>query len=204
MSLQSIPGALLSSTLKIIRVPLDGTLRLGGDSTEAARVMVDRADAGIREAAGLFLRDEGLAEDADRRKAAADERRHALRLKSEAQYRADRGDAAVETARDEAQKLRRNADRSARQQKQRAGKRRVAKTAEASKASRRRTQGAERTAQNRKQAVAERNKPERLAAVEKRSEALDAKQSALTASEEARRLNEAASGVKAKRRSATR
>ena len=44
MSLQSIPGALLSSTLRIIRVPLDGTLRLGGDSTKAARVMVDRAD----------------------------------------------------------------------------------------------------------------------------------------------------------------
>lgn len=200
MNMQAIPRTLISSSLRLIRLPIDGALRLGGNSTNGARLAVDRVDAGVRGAAGVLLRDDALTEDAFLRRSAADERQHALRLRGEAEFRADRGEREVEQTGEEGNARRRRADKAARQRKEMAKKQRNAKKSNAAKRAGSRKQAVQKAARARKQLVAEDSKRDRLEAVERKSEALDEQAGALATSAEAKRLQKAASGAKARRK----
>jgi hypothetical protein len=200
MNLQAIPRTLISSSLRLIRLPVDGALRLGGSSTNGARLAVDRLDAGVRGAAGVLLRDDTLTKDSFRRRYAADERQHAFRLRAEAEFREGRGEREVEQAGAEGDARRRQADKAASQRRNRAKKQRDAKKSNASKRASSRQQAVQKAARARKQLVAEGSKRDRLEAVKSKSEALDEKAGALATSAESTRLQKAASGAKARRK----
>lgn len=200
MSLRSVTRAAVSSSLRLIRFPLDGALRLGGGSMSAARLAVDRVDAGVRGAAGLLLRDDVLIEDAELRRAAAKEREHAMRLRAEAGYRSDRGERKAEVGSQEASARRRQAKRTTQQKEDEAKKRRDARKSRAARAARSRKQAAEKDAQKREQLISARAERDRLKVLDKKSEALGEKEVAVATADEARRLKKAASAAKSDRR----
>jgi hypothetical protein len=203
MNSHSISRTVVNSSLRLVRLPIDGVLRLGGDSTAEALIAVDRAEAGVRGAVGVLLRDEVMTRDADLRRSAADERRHALRLRAEAEFHADHGERETKQASEEGKARRRQADKAAKQRSERARKLRDARKSKAATKADSRKQAARRDARVREQVAAERSKRDRLEAVERKSEALDKKAGALATSDEAQRLQKAASKVKANRKSAS-
>src|SRR4051812_11334453 len=69
--------------LKLVRLPIDAAVRFGLGNSET----VDRADAGIRALAGRIIGDQELIRDAERRRAAVDERERAALLRVEAEQR---------------------------------------------------------------------------------------------------------------------
>ncbi len=200
MNLQAIPRALIGSSLKLARFPFDRALSLGGNSTGPARLMVDRVDATLRGAAGLLLRDDTLQADASRRQAAAKEREHANRLRAEAAFHSDKGEEQVQETRDETEALRRRVEQAAEQKRRLAKNRRDARKSTIAKKARSRQQAAQNTAQNRKRHAEDQGKRERLKALDSKSSALGQKEAALVASEEATRLQRAASKAKANRK----
>ena len=78
----SIPGKAVDGALRLARFPADRLLKVAPETGATATVglAIDRADAAVRGAAGSVLSDHGLREDAERRRAAADERERAMRL----------------------------------------------------------------------------------------------------------------------------
>ena len=200
MNLQAIPRALIGSSLKLARFPFDRALSLGGNSTGPARLMVDRVDATLRGAAGWLLRDDTLQADASRRQAAAKEREHANRLRAEAAFHSDKGEEQVQETTDETEALRRRVEQAAEQKRKLAKNRRDARKSTIAKKARSRQQAAQNTAQNRKRHAEDQGKRERLKALDSKSSALGQKEAALVASEEATRLQRAASKAKANRK----
>ena len=95
----------------------------------------------------------------------------------------------------------RQADKAARQRREKAKKQRDARKSKAAAKADSRKQAAQKDALIGEQVVAERSKRDRLEAVERKSEALDKKAGALATSDEAQRLQKAASKVKANRKS---
>src|SRR4051794_11672356 len=174
MNLRAIPRTAVDRYLKVARWPVDTTLALLGRNG-AATSAIDRIDATFREAAALALGDQELREDARRRREAAAERDRSARLRDEADLRAERG-------REEAAQRRQRGSHQARQTAQR------------------RRESTRRQAAKAKEAIQESADRARLDELETRSEALEERENALTARDEARRLGNAAARAKAQRK----
>src|SRR5688572_23233759 len=83
-AVREIPRAAVDGYLKAVKWPLEqAARRFDGDG--GAELVLDRADAAVRDAVGSVLRDPELREDARRRRLAATEREKALRLRERAQ-----------------------------------------------------------------------------------------------------------------------
>ena len=91
MTTRTVTTATVDRYLRLLRWPADlVTSMLPGTQTgpgPAARLIVDRADAGVRASLASILGDESLGAQATRRSAAADERERALDLRREASRR---------------------------------------------------------------------------------------------------------------------
>jgi hypothetical protein len=169
------------TTLRLVRLPADVAISLVGrrsSAGQAAQVVVDRADAVAREAVGRITGDDALRAEARRGREAASTRETAVDLREEAQARREHAD----TKRERAEKT---ADQ------QKAGAERRAKT--------RKTQARKQAASER-QEQREREERDKLASLERKREALQEREGALEAADEAQRLEAAASGVKAARK----
>ncbi|MGH2918164.1 MAG: hypothetical protein ACRDLS_06135 [Solirubrobacteraceae bacterium] len=204
MSLRAIPRSAIDGTLRLVRWPLDAAVSMlpgnGAGRRPAAGVALDRADALIRDVAGVALRDEELRHDAARRRTAADERERALRLRQAANRTATRADEELDERHERAEEQRRQAARRA--DKQRAAAKRArdnqAKQAAAT-ATKRRT--ATRKARAKvDEAIEEEASETKLEQLVQEGEALDQRAEALTAEAEAQRLQDAASQRKAARK----
>src|SRR3981081_1668991 len=108
MTLRMIPRTALGGYLKLVRMPIQGMLALGGggDSAAAGKLVLDRVEAAVRGAAGAVLGDDALRADGRRRSEAADERERALRLRAEAERRSERADARIAEQETEADRRR--------------------------------------------------------------------------------------------------
>lgn len=86
MTTKTIPKAAFDGALKLARKPADVLLGVAPENriTSSIAVAVDRADAAIRGAAGSAMRDLELGDEAKRLRAAAEERRRARDLPTEA------------------------------------------------------------------------------------------------------------------------
>src|SRR3712207_7187559 len=91
MNLRTIPRAAVGGYLKLLRLPVDTTLKALGRNG-SGEVAVDRADAALRDIAGTALGDQELKQDAKRRRTAADAREEAAELRAEAQRKAEEAD----------------------------------------------------------------------------------------------------------------
>lgn len=205
MTPQTIPGKTVGGALNLIRLPADLLLSIAPDSRAAtsAGLMIDRADAAIRGQLSRLLSDSEMGEDATQRRVAADERRRALRLRTEADARLETAEAVTEQRRDEAKARRRKADGQAKRRRARAKDQREQKKAQAAEAANERINAARTDAANAEEEVERRGKLDRLEQLENKSKALEVKESAVRAAAEARRLEEAAATTKGRRKASS-
>jgi hypothetical protein len=204
MDVRSLERRVIDQWLRVARLPIDAGARLipNGDNGPRNGVLlaVDRADATIRETLGRLLNDEDLQDDAQRRRAAADERARAIALRVEAQQRKLEADGELARRQDTAEQLREKAARTASQREQQteqetaARKQRVRQTADKQQTA------IERAREEKQHSAEQKAKRERLRVLEEQTDALDTETDALTASDEAQRLAKAAASAKARRK----
>lgn len=208
MNARAIPRAAIGGYLRLVRLPFDAAIGLlpgnGAGAAPSARLALDRADASVRAIAATVLNDSVLREDARRRRAAAEERDLALRLRSKAQQKVESADSRLEERRDQTDRVREQAEQRAHARREEAEREREKKVHRAAGAERDRLAASRRAAARAEQAVTERAPKARLDAVKTKADALREKEKALTARDEARRLREAAGRAKAERKNGDR
>ncbi|MEY2566067.1 MAG: hypothetical protein QOE35_596 [Actinomycetota bacterium] len=204
MNVKRIPSEALDRYLTLVKSPLDlvarRTRREGDDVTSAFELLLDRVDAGVRDAAGRLLGDEALQDDARKRRLAAAERERALRLKAEAAQRTEQADQEFAQRQRAAEDRRQQAERRAEEEKRRIEQEKQAKERQVEQTA------AERKAANRKVAstvegaVDDRANRSRLQQLETEAEALREEEEALAAKSTAKQLATAAAKTKAARK----
>lgn len=181
----SIIGSAARTYFKVARWPVDRALGLLGARPGApAETVVDRAEAVAKETAGAVAGDKGLKEEGRKQGRAAEKRGDAQRLRSRAQERKRTAQSREEM----------------RKQKAEAERRDRIDGAEGTAAERRRR--AEAKAEREQEQVEKRGRGARLEALEEQQEALDEREAALTAEDEAKRLGKAAAREKRARKAA--
>jgi hypothetical protein len=203
--ISSIPRKAVDGALRLARFPADRLLKVAPETGVTATVglAIDRADAAVRGAAGSVLSDHGLHEDAERRRAAADERERAMRLRTKAQVRVETADARNDEKQAESVARRKRADEKARQKGAQAAEQRERLKEQAAKTATKRKQAAEAKAEKAQEDAEKRGQAGRLEQLEKKSDALEVKEAASRAADEARRIEETAAATKEKRKASS-
>ena len=201
--LRDVSRVTLDSSLRLIRFPIDGLLALGGDrgSVTAVKLRVDRADARTRRLAGIVLGDPDLQDDAELRREAADEKARALNLRAEADLRSQRANQLANKQKEAAARQRKEAASTTKQRREEAQKRRQSTKAAAARRASQRRNAAKSSAAKTEKVIEERAKHSRLDQLTTKTEAVQAKEAALVASDETRRVRRAAGAAKEKRKS---
>src|SRR5260221_905947 len=190
----------LDRGLKMARFPLDAAAHLlpgGRGSRGAAELVLDRADARVRDALGLLLRDDDLRDQAARLFAAADERARAIELRARADARQRAADAELFEELDQAERLREQAEQEAQARLEQADAERAGRqqrNRDAAAAQKREVEAAladELAAEERQAKLA------RLEGLDRQGEALDEEAAAISPPDETERLRKAASAAQA-------
>jgi hypothetical protein len=200
MSLKGVTKSVVDRSLKVARTPVDLTMKAAGASRSPAKLAVDRAEAGIRGAAGTILRNPGLKQDAKRRELAAEERERALTLEREAEAREQEARERAEADRKRAAEKRARAARDAQKRKDEAAKQRKAEEAKAKRAAEARKKTAAKAAEKTAKENAKRQKAAELESLRVKEETLDAKEKAVRTERESKALADAAAAAKAERK----
>jgi hypothetical protein len=207
MNVLVIPRTALTGYLKLVRTPLDSAIGLlpgnGNGPKPAAQLAVDRADATIRFMAGAILRDPVLREDGQRRREAADERARAVRLRTRQEQTAQTADARLEQREEQASKQRQQARETANARRRQAESQAQKEKQQAAKTESRRRDASRKAAAKREEALEQRAPREELQSMQAQNQALRSREAELAARDEARRLADAASAVRAERKSDT-
>lgn len=204
MSIRDIPRGAVDGAVKIARLPLDVAVSLlpgnGDGARPAAGIAVDRWDATVRQLAGYALLDDELREDARRRLAAADERARALRLRAAAEARSAAADQRLANRVEEAEERRSAAEERAERERKQAEQRRAAKKRAAAQAEAKRKQASRRAKAKVEEAIEEDADEARLEQLQAEARALEEREAALVARDEAQRLRDEATAKKAARK----
>lgn len=204
MSLRAIPRGAVDGAVKLARLPLDVAVSLlpgnGNGARPAASIAVDRWEATMRELAGYALLDDELREDAARRRMAADERARALRLREAAERRRAEADERLDDRVEQEEEQRSEAEQRAERQRREAEQRRDAKARAAAQAESKRKAASRRARARVDEAIEQQADEARLEQLRAEARALEEREAALTAEDEAQRLQDAATAKKAARR----
>jgi len=198
----SIPGKAVDGALRLARFPADRLLKVAPETGATATVglAIDRVDAAVRGAAGSALNDHGLREDAELRHAAADERKRAMRLRAKAHERVETAETRIDEEQAESVARRKRADKQAEQKRAQAARQREQLKEQAAKTATKRKQAAQAKAEKVEENAEKRGNIDRLEQLEKKSDALEVKDAAVRAADEARRIEETAATTKEKRK----
>jgi flagellar biosynthesis GTPase FlhF len=204
MSIRAIPRTAIGGSIKAVRLPLDIAVSLlpgnGAGPRPSAGLALDRIEAHVRDLAGAALGDEVLREDAGRRRVAADERERALRLRAAGARRTSAADERLADTQQDAEELREQAAERARGQRAEAAKLRRQRSQEAARVERTRRAASENAREKVDETIDEQAAAARLEQLEREAAALDEQANAITAQDEAQRLQDAATRRKAARR----
>jgi len=205
MTGRDLQNKFVDGWLRVARLPFDVMAHLIPNGERGPRqgvtLAVDRADATIRAFAGAALGNDGLLLDANQRRAAADERARAIRLRTEAREQEVQADRRLDERRDEAERLRSRADRKATEREEQAEQKRRARKEKLRETTARQQQRVESERQRKHSAAEHEAKEQRVRTLDEKTDALNAQSDALTASDEAKRLEEAAANAKTDRKS---
>jgi hypothetical protein len=203
MGLRDIPRAAVGGYIKAVRWPVDRTVKAlrGSGDTSGAEIVVDRADAAARGTAATVLGDEKLKQEAQRRSTAATERDRARKLRGAASAQAEAAEEQHEQREAQLEEQRQRAAQRAEAKREAAVKEKAEQEKKAKQAEQRRKRAAEKAAAKREEELESQAKRERLAALEKEKQALDEKDEAVVASDEAQRLQQATATAKEARKS---
>jgi hypothetical protein len=206
MEVSSVRRAAIDRWLRVARLPFDSVASLlpsDGGPRNAAMLVIDRADATVRAAVGGLFHDDDLRADALRRRAAADERERAIELRGEAQEKKRVADAQLAEELEGAERLRERAEQEAEARLQRAEEERAERERQVRAVAAQQEQALEQARAERLAAEDKQAKRERLDVLDEQAAALDVEADALTATDEAQRLREAAGKAKAARKGTT-
>jgi hypothetical protein len=192
MGIRDIPRTVVGGSLKAARIPLDVGLQLAGRGRRG-EAAVDRAEAAARDVAGTALGDDQLRRDAKLRRTAADERERAVDIR-------DAAETAAQERKEAADRRREAAAKRAAAKRQAATTQRSRAKAKAATTAAKRKQAATAVADAKEERIETRAKEERLEQIERETEALEEREAALTAADEASRLGDAAASAKAARK----
>ena len=110
MNLRSTPRTALDRYLKLLRLPADVAVKAfargQNGATTPAEQAVDRVDATVRDAVGRMFNDTELQADAQRRRAAVNERGRALKLRATAEERSEQADEKLDSRQSAAEQRR--------------------------------------------------------------------------------------------------
>jgi hypothetical protein len=204
MDVLAMPRRAVDHSLRILRLPIDMTVRglyPQGDKASAFTLGIDRADATVRRFAGRILHDEQLQRDAQERGLAIKERERALQLRTEAALRRRRANAEFEDNLETAREKRTTAEQSAEKLRASVDEQRRAESERLSERTEQRRSASRDAADRTQQAIDNRAQEARLADLEKEAEVLEAREESVTTRSEAQRLQSAASDLKHNRRS---
>src|SRR3954468_11985472 len=167
MDLLPIPRTVVSTSLKIVRLPLEQALKLATGSNGAAdensiRATADRADAAARDVAGKATGDDQLQRTATRRRRAADQRDEAATRKRQADERKQQAERRRATGRRQAQQKPAQASRRAQAERPAAEEQRRARERRAEEATNKRETEARGAAEETQAQVAAREQRARL------------------------------------------
>jgi hypothetical protein len=198
MMLRNLSRVAIGSSLRLIRLPIDGLLAVGGDRgrVTAVKLLLDRADARARELSGFVLGDPDLQDDAELRREAADERERALNLRAEAELRNQRADQLANDRKQTAARRRKQAASTTKRKRRQAQERRQSTKATATQRASQRRKAAKSSAAQTERVIEERAKHSRLEQLDSKQESVREKEAALVAADEARRLGKAAAAAK--------
>jgi uncharacterized protein YjbJ (UPF0337 family) len=205
MDLLAIPRTVVSTSLKLVRLPLEQALKLATGSNGAAdensiRATADRADAAAREVAGKATGDDQLQRTATRRRRAADQRDEAATRRRQADERKQQAERRRATGRRQAQQKRSQASRRAQRERSAAEEERRTRERRAEEVAEKRETEAREAAEATQAQVAAREQRARLEQLDSEADAIEKRKDALTASDEADRLKAAAENAKEARR----
>ncbi len=204
MTIRAIPRTAVDTYLKLVRLPLESAIGwLPGNGTgaqPAAGLVLDRADAAVRAVLGTVLADPVLREDAQRRRAAAEERERALDLRTAADRKTEHADTRLQERHQQASRQRQQADQRAKAKRQEAAREQEKEKRRTARTQSTRLDASRKTAERREKVLNNRAANERLETLDAKTDALHEKEKELTARDEAKRLNEAASRAKAERK----
>lgn len=204
MNVRVIPRTAVKGYLRLARTPFDTAIGLlpgnGKGAKPTAQLVVDRADATVRTVAGALLGDPVLREEGERRRQAADEREHGVRLRARAEQTAEQADARLQERETQVHTQRRRARETANTRRRQAETRAQKEKQQAAKTESRRREAAREAAAQHEDALEKRTSQEELQTLEAKSKALHEREQELAARDEARRLADAASHVKAERK----
>ncbi len=206
ITVRQIGRSAVDRWLRAVRLPLAAAARLvPGDEgrANAALLAIDGTDANIREAIGGFFRDHELSADAERRRIAVDERRRALELRQSADIEERAAEQRLQRELDSAQRVRALAEADAQRLLQQTEANQAEREQSAHAAAEAKRQAAERARENKLAAAELKAKRERLATLDEQATVLDQEATALTATDEAERLRNAAGAAKAARKRPT-
>jgi colicin import membrane protein len=205
MNVRDIPTTAVDSYLKLVRLPLDSAISLlpgnGTGAKPAAKLALDRADATVRAMVAGLLGDATLREDAERRRAAADERERALKLHAEAERTAEKADARLEERQRQASRQRRQAKQRADGKRSDAAGQRERQVRRAAEVRNDRLENSRKTAARTERAVEDRAARDRLQALDAMVEALREREKEVAVRDAAAGLRDAAGRAKADRKS---
>jgi hypothetical protein len=194
----------LDGWLKLARLPIDTLTRLlpNGDNgpRNAAMLIVDRADATMRDTIGGLLRSDALRQDAHRRRIAADEREHAMELRAEAAVKSRQADARLRARQDAVAQQRAEAEQMAQNRLDDVSEMRADRQHRVEETAAKQKRVIEQDGQQKQASVDKRSRRQRLDVLDGETDALDQQSEALTARDEAQRLRRAASAAKTARK----
>ena len=205
MNLRSTPRSALDSYLKLLRLPADAVVKAlasrGRDGeTTPAELAVDRADAAVRDVLGRVFNDTELQADARRRRAAADERARALKLRATAERHSEQADENLDSRQATAEQRRKDAADREQQRKQDAEKQRAATSRQLAQVEDRKLTAVQAETQRAEEAIDDHARRERLDQLDAKTGMLKTEEEALTARSEAQRLRRAAAETKSQRK----
>ena len=203
MGLRDIPRTAVGGYIKLARLPIDAGLKLAGrgGNGNGAKLATDRAEATAREAAATVLADDELRQDAKKRHRATDERQRAAKLRARAQEKSQKADAELTERQEKAEQRRKQAAKRADQRKDTAQDTAKKRQQRAAETERKRKQASAKAAAQVEEQISDKERRARLEQLETKTAALSEREEALTAADEAQRLEKAAATAKAARKS---
>ena len=204
MDLKQAPRVALDAYINTLRLPVRLVERLTvGDDTEAIwppSLVVDRAEAMLREFAGQLWRDDELTAQAERIRLATDERERALRLRVAAEEARTEADATLRRTQEQAEKARLAAARDAEQAEARVERDTEQREAAIARQAATKKAAAREKAAAQKKQLDKQAKVTRLNQLDRESDVLAEETEAADAATAATVLADAAANVKARRK----
>ena len=170
--------------------------RFGRDRTSPLEVAVGRVDAAVREFVGRALSDDELLEDADRRRAAADNRAVAIELEEEATRRAQEAEERRQQREAQAEEARQRAEERAEEKREKAEQTAQQRRQAVRKATQSRKKNVKKAAARKREAIEEAERDARLEELREKEEALDAEEQAVKEEQRGTRLKQSAEATR--------